>query len=147
MPVETLNDIYLETSKIPRECAMKVKRNGAWVDIPLTQFVEEVSYLSTGLRVLGVKSGDRVAILSENRPAWAISDFATLAAGAVTVPVYPTLLARQIQYIIDDSGSMVILVSTAEQLDKILEIRHITPSVHTVVVFDPPPSLPEGVQR
>jgi non-ribosomal peptide synthetase component E (peptide arylation enzyme) len=70
----------------------------------------------------GIRKGDRVAILSENRPEWTITDFAVLALGAVTVPIYPTQTSEQTSFILNDSGARVIAVSTQFQLEKVLTI-------------------------
>jgi long-chain acyl-CoA synthetase len=146
MTIQTLNDIYKLTISIPRAAAMKYKHNGRWVDITVPEMESTVRHFSTGLRVMGVKPGDRVAILSENRPEWAMADFGTLAAAAVTVPIYPTLLGWQIEYILNDSGSVAVVCSTEEQLNKILEVRSHVPSIHNIIVCDPPVNreLPPG---
>ena len=112
MEVRTLNDIYAVTCTLDRPAALKSKRDGRWVDVTVPEFRDAVRYFATGLRILGIKPGDRVAILSENRPEWAISDFAILANAAVTVPVYPTLLGWQIEYILNDSGAVAVICST-----------------------------------
>lgn len=145
MEIRTLNDIYAATCKIDRPAAMKSKRDGRWVDVTVPEFRDAVRHFATGLRLLGVKPGDRVAILSENRPEWAIADFAILANAAISVPIYPTLLGWQIEYILNDSGSVAVICSTPEQLQKIQEIRSHTPHVHNVIVCDPPASLPPNV--
>jgi long-chain acyl-CoA synthetase len=85
---------------------------------------------------LGIRAGDRVAILSENRPEWAISDYACLAARCADVPVYPTLPAKQIEYILRDSGAVAIFVSTRAQLEKIREILPGLPELRHVIAFD-----------
>jgi long-chain acyl-CoA synthetase len=85
---------------------------------------------------LGAKRGDRVGILSENRPEWAIADYACLAAGFTDVPVYPTLPADQIAYILKDSGAIGIYISTREQGEKIREIRSRVPGLQWVISFD-----------
>ena len=112
MEIKTLNDIYTVTCSIDRPAAMRSKKDGRWVDVTVAEFRDTVRWFSHGLRVLGVKPGDRVAILSENRPEWTIGDFAILGAGAISVPVYPTLLGWQIEHIINDSGSVAVIVST-----------------------------------
>src|SRR3954453_22924787 len=104
MEIRTLNDIYALTCTIERPAVFRYKRNGRWVDTSVAQFRDTVRDFSTGLRLLGVKAGDRVAILSENRPEWTMGDFGILCAGAVSVPIYPTLLGWQIEYILNDSG-------------------------------------------
>jgi long-chain acyl-CoA synthetase len=136
MEIRTLNDIYAVTCTLDRPAALKVKRDGRWVDISVAEFCELVRNFATGLRLLGVKPGDRVAILSENRPEWAIADFAILCNAAVTVPIYPTLLGWQIEYILNDSGAVAVICSSQEQLQKINDIRGHSPHLHNVIVCD-----------
>ncbi|HYM59534.1 MAG TPA: long-chain fatty acid--CoA ligase, partial [Thermoanaerobaculia bacterium] len=145
MDIKTINDIYSVTCSIERPTAMRVKRDGQWRDLSLTDFRDTVRYFSTGLRLLGVKAGDRVAILSENRPEWTMGDFAILCAACVTVPIYPTLLGWQIEYILNDAGVAAVIVSTEDQLQKLLGIRTHIPSIHSIIVCDPPAQLPEGI--
>jgi long-chain acyl-CoA synthetase len=146
MTIATINDIYDVTCAIDRPAVFKFKREGRWVDTTLLEFRDTVRYLATALRHLGVKPGDRVAILSENRPEWAMSDFAILANQAVTVPVYPTLLGWQIEFILNDSGAAAVICSNNEQLQKLAEVRGHCPSVHSIIVCDAPATLPPGVQ-
>lgn len=146
MSIHTINDIYALTIGIPRPAALKYKKDGRWIDTTVAEFEETVRHFSTGLRGLGVKLGDRVAILSENRPEWAMGDFAILAACAVSVPIYPTLLGWQIEYIINDSGAVAVIASTQEQLDKLNEIQGHCPSVHTLIVCDSGASQPAKVR-
>ncbi len=136
MEIKTLNDIYAVTCTLDRPAALKYKRDERWVDVTVPQFRDTVRHFATGLRLLGVKPGDRVAILSENRPEWAMGDFAILANAAITVPIYPTLLGWQIEYILNDSGAAAVICSTEEQLQKIQDIRSHTPHVHNVIVCD-----------
>jgi long-chain acyl-CoA synthetase len=145
MTIATINEIFDRTCAIDRPAIFKFKRNGRWVDTTVPEFRDTVRWLATALRHSGVKPGDRVAILSENRPEWAMADFAILANQAVTVPVYPTLLGWQIEYILNDSGAGVVICSNAEQLQKLGEVRGHCPAVHTIVVCDPPNALPNGV--
>jgi long-chain acyl-CoA synthetase len=145
MEIKTLNDIYTVTCSLPRPAAMKYKRDGKWVDTGVDEFRDTVRYFATGLHLLGLKEGDRVAILSENRPEWAMADFAILASAAVSVPVYPTLLGWQIEYILNDSGAVAVVCSNEEQMKKVAGIRDHCPHLHNVIVCDPPPTLPSGV--
>ena len=101
------------------------------------QFFDEVRDLSLGLAALGVRPRDRVAILSDSRPEWVIGDLAALTAGAVTVPVYPTLPAGQVGYILAHSGARVVLAADEEQAAKVRASRREAPGVEAVVVFDP----------
>ncbi len=99
-------------------------------------FLERVRDLSLGLGALGVASGDRVAIVSENRPDWVMADLAILTGGAVTVPIYPTLSPLQVHYVLQDSGAKAAIVSTREQLAKIQEVRHKLPALEAVILMD-----------
>jgi len=145
MEIRTLNDIYAVTCTLDRPAALKSKRDGQWVDVTVPQFRDSVRHFSTGLRLLGVKPGDRVAILSENRPEWAIGDFAILCNASVTVPIYPTLLGWQIEYILNDAGAVAVLCSNREQLEKIEGIRLHCPHLHNIIICEPPAALPSGV--
>ncbi|HEV2721709.1 MAG TPA: long-chain fatty acid--CoA ligase [Thermoanaerobaculia bacterium] len=145
MEIKTLNDIFTVTCGLDRPAVLKSKKNGLWVDLGVAEFRDTVRNVATALRHLGVKPGDRVAILSENRPEWAMADFAILANGAVSVPVYPTLLGWQIEYIINDAGCVAVICSTPEQLQKIEEIRAHCPCIHSVIVCEAPDQRPENV--
>ena len=93
----TLNDIFFgATARYgSRPVVMRAKRAGRWVDLSPTGLVARVHRVHAGLRDLGLVAGDRVAILSENRPEWAIADFACLTARLIDVPIYPTLTSKQ----------------------------------------------------
>ena len=101
------------------------------------QLFDEVRDLSLGLEALGVGVRDRVAILSDSRPEWVVTDLAILTAGAVTVPVYATLPANQVGYILAHSGARVVVVADEEQAAKVRAARKDAPGVEAVVVFDP----------
>ncbi len=98
--------------------------------------VERVRDIGLGLAAMGMGKGDRVAIVSESRPEWLLADFAIMASGAVTVPVYPTLQATQIAFILKDSGATLVAVSTAEQLAKVKSIAADVPGLRGIVTFD-----------
>jgi long-chain acyl-CoA synthetase len=97
---------------------------------------ERIRDMSLGLSALGMAPGERVAIVSESRPEWILCDLATLAAGAVTVPIYPTLSAAQMRFILQDSRARLAVVSTLEQFDKLQEVRHLLPALEAVVIID-----------
>jgi long-chain acyl-CoA synthetase len=97
---------------------------------------ERIRDVSLGLGLLGIRSGDRVAIISESRPEWLIADLAILALGGVTVPIYPTLAAGTVRYILEDCGARAVIVSTKLQFDKIQEVRHLLPAIESIVVID-----------
>jgi long-chain acyl-CoA synthetase len=126
--------------------AMQFNHGAGWQPISHAEVEQRVSRLAAALDWMGVQRGDRVAILSENRPEWAIADFAVLGLGAADVPIYPTLPANQIAYILRDAGVRGIFVSTREQLAKLLEIRPEVPSLKAVIAFDDPGGA-ENVER
>ena len=116
--------------------AFRHKVGDRWVGLTHRDVEERVRAVSLGLRELGVQPGDRVALLSENRPEWALADYACLCARAADVPIYPTLPAKQAEYILRDSGAVAVFCSTAEQLAKVLEIRAGLPALKHVIAFD-----------
>ena len=135
MSLQTLNDILLAVCKSRRDRVMLQKRALGWVPISSTEIYRGVVGVARALESWGVRKGDRVAILSENRPEWTIADFAALALGAVTVPIYSTQTADQTAFLLNDSGARVIAVSTKHQLEKVLTIQRHTP-VERIMVMD-----------
>ena len=116
--------------------AFRSKVGGAWVSITHRAALGRVQAISLGLRELGIKPSDKVAIVSENRPEWALTDYACLCARATDVPIYPTLTPQQTAYILRDSESVAVFCSTTAQLDKVLEVRGTLPGLKHIVVFD-----------
>jgi len=134
-PLRTLNDIFFTIANSSRDRAMLFQdANGAWQPISSLQVYQRVRALAETLHSWGIRKGDRVAILSENRWEWAITDFACLAMGVVDVPIYPNLLAGQIVPLLEDSGSRILFVSTRAQYDKIAPHRAATPIEHIVLM-------------
>lgn len=140
----TLNELFFGAVErfADRPIAMRAKRQGAWTPLSYRDLYARVRDLSFGLGALGLRHGDRVALLSENRPEWAIADYACLALGCADVAIYPTLPAKQIEYILNDSGAAAIVVSTPAQLAKIAEIRATTPALRHVIAMDGTAGLP-----
>jgi long-chain acyl-CoA synthetase len=137
--IHTLCDILTRLQSGPRKPdLLRYKSQGAWKDISTDEFATTVRSLLRGLESLGVRRGDRVAILSENRPEWTIFDHAALNLGAVIVPIYPTLLTDQIRFILENSQSGVLFVSTGAQMAKVLPVLGSLPVLKRLVVLDPP---------
>jgi len=134
----TLNELFFAAmdALADRPAVLRRKNAGRWEAISCSALMARVQDVSLGLRDLGVGPGDRVAILSENRPEWAVADYACLALRAADVPIYPTLTAKQVAYILRDSGATTLFVSTKQQLGKVQEIRPQVPDLRHVVVFD-----------
>src|SRR6202167_2272969 len=135
MSLQNLNDILLAVYKSRRDRVMLQKRASGWVPISSTEVYRGVVGLARTLEHWGIRKGDRVAILSENRPEWTITDCAVLSLGAVTVPIYSTQTAEQTAYILNDSGARVIAVSTKSQLEKVLGVQSHT-SLEQILVMD-----------
>src|SRR5687767_12511280 len=136
-PPGTLNELFFTAArKWNKPDAMQVRVDGKWQPVSHATVVERVRRIALGLTTLGVERGDRVAILSENRPEWAMADYACLTAGFTDVPIYATLPAEQIPYMLEDSGAVAIFVSTPAQAAKIASIRRSVPRLRHVVAFD-----------
>jgi long-chain acyl-CoA synthetase len=135
--VTTIADLpFHVTGRFPKPLAIGRCRGDEIVGLSSKEMFERVRDVSLGLRTLGVSTGDRVALIAESRPEWLLCDFAILAAGGVTVPIYPTLSAAQAQYILQDSGARLVIVSTRLQLEKTQEVRHLLPALEAVVCMD-----------
>jgi long-chain acyl-CoA synthetase len=106
-----------------------------------------VRAVTHALEGIGVERGDRVAILAENRPEWALTDYGCLCGGVMAVPIYATLTAQQVGYILEDSGAKAVFVSSREQMAKALEARGEVSRDVKVVVFDEPGDAPPDVLR
>ena len=133
---DTLNRLFFDAvQKFDKPDALQVKIGGNYQPISHRTLAERVRRAALGLQALGARPGDRVGILSENRPEWAIADYACLTSGLTDVPIYPNLPPDQVAYIIRDSGATAIFVSTAAQADKVRQIRRQCPSLRVVVGF------------
>jgi long-chain acyl-CoA synthetase len=135
MSLKNLNDILLKVSLSRRDRVMLQKGALGWAPISAADIYRSVVGVARMLESWGIRKGDRVAILSENRPEWTITDFAALALGAVTVPIYSTQTADQTAFVLNNSGTRVIAVSTKSQLEKVLTIQPHTP-VEKIMVMD-----------
>ncbi len=116
--------------------AMLFKDGAGWQSLAGPDVSARVERIAAELYHLGIRPGDRVALLSENRPEWAMADFAVLGLGAADVPLYATLPPDQIAYILNDSAACAVFVSSRAQLAKILEVRDQTPALRTIIAFD-----------
>ncbi len=140
---QTINDIFLSVVERNLDQAMLYKQTVKWIPISSRELYRDVVGTARSLAKWGIGKGDRVAILSENRPEWAVADFATMLLGAVDVPVYPTLTDEQTAAVLKDSGARVIFVSTVEHLKRVLAIKPQT-ALEKVVVMDYV-GIPEGI--
>jgi len=135
MNIGTVNDIFLAIVDRPRERVMIHRHAIEWVPISSQELYQKVVGVSQALERWGIGKRDRVAILSENRPEWTITDFACQLLGVVSVPIYSTLTAEQVAFILKDAECRVVFVSSEQQLRKIQSIRTQT-LIEKVVVMD-----------
>jgi long-chain acyl-CoA synthetase len=135
MNLQTLNQIFFAVVEREERVVVMHRRAIQWISISSSELYQNVVGVARALREWGISKGDRVAILSENRPEWTIADFASLLIGAVVVPVYTTLTDEQTAYILHDSGARVVFVSTEKLLLKVRAIQDQT-AVERIVVMD-----------
>ena len=133
----TLADIFFQIVERDLPRVMMYEENHEWKTISSRELYRRVMGVAVELRRRGVQKGDRVAILSENRPEWQIADFAILLIGAVTVPIYATLTGEQISFMLRHSGAKTAFVSTETQWKKLRSIQEHT-AVESIVLMDAP---------
>jgi long-chain acyl-CoA synthetase len=137
--LKTVNDVFVTvTSRGDAGVILAQGKDGGWKPISSNELYGRVRALVGVFKGWGLVKGDRVAILSENRWEWAVTDFATLAMGGVDVPLYSTLMPEQIGYMLRDSGAKVVVVSTQELYEKIVAAGDCVelPELEYVVVMD-----------
>ncbi|HWY22732.1 MAG TPA: long-chain fatty acid--CoA ligase [Candidatus Acidoferrum sp.] len=135
MSLSTLNDVFFAATERNLDRVMLYREEGKWVPISSSDLRCSVAGTIRALQECGIHKGDRVAILSENRPEWSTADFSILLLGAVTVPVYSTLTPEQTAYTLRDSGASIVFVSTEQQLCKLQTILPQT-QIKTIAIMD-----------
>jgi long-chain acyl-CoA synthetase len=142
----TLAELFLRAAdEYDKADALEYRTADGWKPIAHREILDRVHRITDALVADGVRRGDSVAILSENRPEWALTDYALLCMGALNVPVYPSLPADQIVYPMRHAEVGVAFVSTAEQLAKMIEVRREWPALRRIVTFDDVASDEPGV--
>ena len=124
------------------QVALREKEYGIWRDITWSQYGERVRQVAMGLISLGLKKGEPVCVISENRPEWVYSDFGIMSAGGVTAGIYTTNAAKQCGYIVQNSQARFYIAENEEQFDKTLKFRKETPHLEKVIVIEM-----EGLKR
>ncbi len=135
MSIATLNDIFFAAVERNLDRMMMYREAGKWLPVTSREFGQGVARTARALHAWGVRAGDRMAILSENRPEWPMADMASLLLGAVTVPLYTTLTAEQTAFVLNDSGCRAIFLSSDQQLHKILSVMPQT-QIEKIVIMD-----------
>src|SRR5687768_10783629 len=137
LPEGTLVELFfkaVDTFRLPN--AQMVRGEAEWKSISHEQLLDDVRSLAAALLQAGLQRGDRVALLSENRPEWALADYAMLCVGILNVPLYGTLPPGQIEFMMKDSETRAIFLSNADQLAKIEEIAANLPALMLNITFD-----------
>jgi len=134
---QSIPELCLKASLLHgKEDALNHKSGDEWVSISAERFVDRVRDVALGLAELGIKPGDRVALLSENRPEWSIADLAILSLGAINVPIYTTQAVDQIRFILADSGARVIFISNKKLFKHAEQALEGLDFVEQIVFFD-----------
>jgi long-chain acyl-CoA synthetase len=142
-PLTTINDLFFRVVAAANPSAILWQDEfGLWQPISSDQIYQRVRALAQTFLSWGAKKGDRIALISENRWEWAVTDFATLAIGAADVPIYPTLTGEQEAELIHDAGCRIAVVSTRQQFDKLNAVRDKT-HLERILIMDPG-AVPEG---
>jgi long-chain acyl-CoA synthetase len=136
MSLSTLNDIFFSIVERNHDRVMLYRQTTQWIPISSRELYRNVAGVARALSSWGLVKGDRIAILSENRPEWTIADFACQLLGLVSVPIYSTLTREQSAFILHDSGARVVFVSSEQQLRKV-EAAPSQTFVEKIVVMDP----------
>jgi long-chain acyl-CoA synthetase len=135
--IDTLSKIFLNLEKNhQREDLMMAKKNGQYQPLSTAEFARRVRNISSGLKALGLNKGDKVVILSENRPEWVMVDVATVCSRGVAVPVYTNLTSDQIRYIINDSQARFLVCSNLKLWQKVASIRPELPLIEKYILME-----------
>jgi long-chain acyl-CoA synthetase len=134
----TLPEMYERVVRdYPKPNTLNYKRDGVWHSISAAEMVRRAKEIAFGLRSLGVARGDRVAILSESCVEWVLADQGCLFAGAVSVPIYPTLTSPQVQYILEDCAPKVLFIATQDKFDEVCAAVQSCKGISAVILFNP----------
>ncbi|MCJ7681888.1 MAG: AMP-binding protein, partial [Candidatus Aminicenantes bacterium] len=115
---------------------LRAKKDGVYTSMSVENFRRNIQDLAFGLMELGFSKGDRLVIVSPSRPEWLLADFAALSLGGVSVPIYPTISAQQIRYIIQDCGGRIVVCADRDIAEKILGGREAEPASFRLFLFD-----------
>jgi long-chain acyl-CoA synthetase len=132
----TLTEVFQHVARDhAKPDTLNFKQDGDWQEISSAEMLLRIGRIARGLYSLGVRRGDRVAILSESCPEWVLADGGCLFAGAIDVPIYPTLTPAQVRYILQDSEARVLFISHPAKLSEVIGVLRECPALEHVVVF------------
>jgi long-chain acyl-CoA synthetase len=145
-PISTVNDLFFRVASAANpQAVLWQNASDQWRPISSDQMYQRVRALANAFLRMGAKKGDRIALISENRWEWAVSDFAVLAIGAADVPIYPTLTSEQVAELVRDAGCRIAVVSTRQQFDKLQPLRNQTRLEHVIMMDSPVPDSAEAL--
>tara|TARA_B100000809_G_scaffold10598_1_gene10000 strand:- start:4091 stop:5842 length:1752 start_codon:yes stop_codon:yes gene_type:complete len=135
--IKTLPQFYYHQLKNdPKKDAFTQKENGVWISLSTSDFIEKANQFSTGLINLGIKKGDKVAVISSNRTEWHLTDLAVQQLGIINAPLYPNITEADYEYILNDCEAKIVFVSDKEILAKILNIKDRLPSLKHIYTYN-----------
>jgi len=141
----SLVHMFLDRADLRGDAAfLFAKRHGGWQSVSWREAAEQVCLLAESLRRLGLNQGDRVMLVSENRPEWCIADLAVMAAGCITVPTYVTNTERDHQHILDNSDARAVIVSTAKLAKILMPAALRSSQAEFIIAIDPQPAMQKG---
>jgi len=134
----TLADVFTHVArKHKRPDTLNYKSDGRWTSISSDEMLRRAKSIAAGLHAIGVGPGERVAILSESRVEWTLTDAGSIFAGTIDVPIYPTLTPPQVRYILNDSGASVLFLANLEKFNELKDALGECPQVKHIVFFEP----------
>ena len=133
----TLVDVFIQVARVhKRSDTLNYKRDGRWIPISSDEMLARAKRIAAGLHAIGLHRGDRIALLSESRVEWTLTDAGCIFAGVIDVPIYPTLAPPQVRYILNDSGASVLFVEGRAKFDELKEVLAECPHVKQIVYFN-----------
>lgn len=140
----TLVDVFTRVAlEHKRLDTLNYKKDERWASISSDEMLERMKLIAAGLHAIGVERGDRLALLSESRVEWTLTDAGAIFAGVIDVPIYPTLTPPQVRYILNDSGACVLFLERREKFEELQQILGECPDVKQVIFFEPDGVTPE----
>lgn len=145
MGINTLNDVYFAVVGRDLDRVMMARGEGTWAPVSAAQLRRWVLSMARQLQAWGINKGDRVVVLSENRPEWAVTDFATLLVGGIVVPIYATQTPEQVLFVLRHSEARIAVVSSQKQFEKVESVRAES-KLERIVIMDDVEDMPDVPQ-
>jgi long-chain acyl-CoA synthetase len=134
---QTLSELFTQAAeKHDRVDALSYKRGGTWRHISSKDLLQRIKHLALGLYSIGLRKGDRLALLATNSPEWTLTDAACQFLGVLDVPIYPTLAVDSVEYILNDSAARVLVIENAEAYERVRDAVERCASIEQIVFFD-----------